>query len=877
MPLHKSLFRYGHLYFKRPKGLTSRFITQAAMEKGCVDPDPLEEGLGFILYAITWWVVQIGMVRMVATTPTCQPEPEIEMFGSTDAGSISNVDDDMVEGIAGNEQTVEKATIAKPSLMKPTPEEKLASETLASETLPSTTTTRSPTESMEPTPTSESHIPPKPQKVILRPKRFKRRTEVQVDLNATFTLAENAILERFLEALRTERTTLFMSLGFVLPTILATLVSISSEGPSSQTATEEADATRDATTLIRISGLTKWKHICSFHNVMIQNPNLFAPLELCYHKEKIRRIAREASCAIRHPAQTRTLCGCPIVVQTPDLGQRTSTIGGLLTVKSNFYALTTSHVPDDEDEFPDEVDYDSDSDESSLFFYDNDADSDYHNSGSVTLSASEDYTNEKSKTAAQVPETESPDANTTKGAAKTAEDDALGISPEGPGSDTAGFEQYPEKLGAEEPSHTPLEDLSRKRGYLINPIEATELRSGDDWLLVPVGTDFLFPNRIPEGSERPSTWQTPFIEGFWPDLGKLFIDHDQPHEPPSRQTVPQSRVPLERRRRQCSRVWALSAMHGLVRSNLSPNPSFMLSGGGERVSKVWTVEAEAHSQGFQAGDSGSWIVDDRSRRVLGILVARVGGVGYMVSFAGVRQNIASTLRIRPTSIQLASRLDPRLRGRSGGQVLRSSSPFRRQPEPDTRSWGQWLSDGWAAILDVVLHPINLGYKAMLLVLATAMAYLYLLWRFPVALETLTSLQLALLPPALVLFFWALSELETRPGTANRTPEERLLLRRNIYTWAWISFVAGILVGFGIYLVRPPVLDRPPRSPEMALREWNKLLDSLNEIDVQGSYDSLMRDLQDLQWALLRLDFRFFVAKLKAIMVKLFFPTRPRGY
>ncbi|KAG7042764.1 hypothetical protein JMJ76_0009642, partial [Colletotrichum scovillei] len=556
--------------------------------------------------------------------------------------------------------------------------------------------------------------------------------------------------------------------------------------------------------------------------------SLYEPLNLCYHKDRVLRMALEASCAIRDPAQTLTLCGCTIIIQTPGQDPRTSTLGGLLTVRGKFYALTTSHMPDDDDGFSEDAsDYESDDDIGSLFFFDKNDDLEDERSNSVTPFEFDDGTGKKDKTAVQLPKTASLDVDIGKSEATTREESVPRLSPEGKESRTAGLGASPMKSGVAATTHIITKSSSQKKGFL-NLIEGDNLKSGDDWLLVPVGTNFLFPNRLPAGVQKPATWQNHFIESFCPDLGKLFVDENDPNKPPSQRTV-----------------WAIAGMGGLIRSSLCPNPSFILSNGCEKSSKVWMVEAEAPSQGFQAGDSGSWIVDDKTRRVLGILVARVGGVGYMTSFASVRQDIISTLRIKQKSIQLASRMDPLIRGRGGGQVLLSDSQFRPQlrqaspgqvlieqalveQAPDMRSWGQWLSDGTAATLDIVRHPIDLGFSKAWAVLFTAIVYVIALSIIQGPWESWNSLQLALALPGCVLLFWVSSELRSGQEPQNRPSQDVLVWRRRAFcTWLWISLGAGILVGCGNQILRPTIPE-DTRSEDEKTRDWNKGLEYLKD-------------------------------------------------
>ncbi|KAJ3940810.1 uncharacterized protein N0V96_008682 [Colletotrichum fioriniae] len=88
-------------------------------------------------------------------------------------------------------------------------------------------------------------------------------------------------------------------------------------------------------------------------------------------------------------------------------------------------------------------------------------------------------------------------------------------------------ELYSEEIGAAGLCEITPEDLAEKEGYLTSQFEEDELQSGDDWLLIPVQTDLLLPNRIPNGMEKPTQWQTPFIEGVCSDLDEDFGHRDK--------------------------------------------------------------------------------------------------------------------------------------------------------------------------------------------------------------------------------------------------------------------------------------------------------------------------------------------------------------
>ncbi|KXH51888.1 hypothetical protein CSIM01_10774 [Colletotrichum simmondsii] len=862
------------------------------MEKSCTESEPLEEGPGFILYGITLWVVQVGLVRMVAKAPIHQPEPVRKILSCDNSSGNSDADYDSVSeevvdlgsadegtppitplpGELLEPQSVEIPTL-EPSLMKLPPEDSHPIDCLSVESLPvEPSPTETPLEASHPAetappatttpltePTATPNPPQKPRRVILRPARLKRLSpEAEVDPNTAFTSEEKDVLKRFVTTLSAQRHQLFAKSEFILPTIVPSLVSISSAYGSSQTiaATGTADATRDAITLIRIVGLNRWDEIRFFHKIMSrpENRHVFSPLDLCYHKERVRHTALEAACAIRDPAQARTLCGCLIVVQSSDLGQRTSTIGGLLSIRGKYHALTTSHAPDDEDEPTDNsVDDESDSDEGSLFIFDSGIDSD--DSDSVTSFASDDDESARGETAGEIHETASMEEDTINdGAGSTREMRTKASTAEGESTAERSFADMIRAINA---SHITPEDLTTKEGYITCRIDEDRLRSGDDWLLVPVEANLLLRNKIPEGAGKPPMWQNPFIESYCPDLNQVFVDHHHPDAPPSQKTV-----------------WAVSGMNGL-----------------RPLVVVWCPETQPFPKhcnnghfanldlaGFQPGDSGSWIVDDKSRRVLGVLVARSSGVGYMVSFASIRQDIATTLRIRQTSVQLASRMNPllRSRGSSTGRVIRSFSPVRyARRAPAAQSWSQMLSGASAATLDVVRHPVDLGRNPSVIVLFIATVYMSLLWEIPSAWRSVTTLQNALVPPACALLFWALTELEMRRRPTTYSRHDRLAIRRTLCTWLCIALAAGLLASLGIYIVRGPASNpftlrsNGQRVSDQSIRDFSDAMERLRRSDPQARYNAFEDDLRELNLALRRLDFRAVYYKLKDMVLRKF--------
>ncbi|KXH39141.1 hypothetical protein CSAL01_03172 [Colletotrichum salicis] len=526
-----------------------------------------------------------------------------------------------------------------------------------------------------------------------------------------------------------------------------------------------------------------------------ENRHVFSPLDLCYHKERVRRTALEAAYAIRDPEQTRTFCGSLIVIQTPDLGQWTSTIGGLVSISGRFYALTTSHTPANEGElFDDSADDESNSDEGSLLIFDGEIDND--DSDSVTPSASDDDASAKSETVGQLQETVSMGEEARNSGASTAKE--FGVESSTEKEENTAAQSFTDEIRSANTTLITPEDLATMEGHITNQIYEDDLRSGDDWLLVPVEASLLLPNRIPEGACRPPGWQNPFIDSFRPELGQVFKDHNRPDTPPSRKTV-----------------WAVSGMGGLMRSHFCPNPAFIISGGGERVQEIWTVVVEASNQGhrFHAAN-------------------------------------------RQTSVQLASRMNPLLcsRGGSTGRVLWSDSLFTYARQVlAAQFWSQMLSGTTAATLDAVRHPVGLGRTSLAVLFFITTVYKTLLREIPSVWRSMTTLQIALIPPICALLFWALTELQIRYRPTTYSRHHRLAIRRTLCTWVWIALVAGLLASLGIYIVRGPASTPytlgPSRQTDgqrvshQPLRERSVAIERLRNFDPQARYNEFRYGLK----------------------------------
>ncbi|KAK3384038.1 hypothetical protein B0T24DRAFT_607185 [Lasiosphaeria ovina] len=96
---------------------------------------------------------------------------------------------------------------------------------------------------------------------------------------------------------------------------------------------------------ICIEGLTNTADIKLFHKVMSQTRYryLYEPWGLCYEAMKISRLAADHH-VLQLQGNGDTYCGA---VLEPSTGsEKFSTIGGLVEVDGNIYAMTTSHLPD---------------------------------------------------------------------------------------------------------------------------------------------------------------------------------------------------------------------------------------------------------------------------------------------------------------------------------------------------------------------------------------------------------------------------------------------------------------------------------------------------------------------------------------------------
>ncbi|KAJ0298240.1 hypothetical protein COL516b_010163 [Colletotrichum fioriniae] len=342
--------------------------------------------------------------------------------------------------------------------------------------MPSTTTAPTSTSTSTPTP----RVPHRLLKVILTPKFPENvSTEAEIDPNAVFKSEEKNILKEFVRILHEYKEELFDNHHFDLPDIVPVLVSVSPTQTSSpfKTLASKLELMRKTPTRIRIDGLDDWGQMRRFHKIMSKNKHIFTPLHLCYHKKGVLPAALGITCAIRDPALHRTLCGSLVIVQTPSLGQRTSTIGGLLSIRGSFYALTTSHMPHKDDELSENsADDEGNSEARSVVIYNVDTDSE--DSDSLTPLGS-DGASEERENMRQLQETVSLDNSTSDVIPRTTEEVKIMASRDADASITTEAESYPEEKGAAVSREIMPEDLAEKEGYLTSQFEEDELQNGE--------------------------------------------------------------------------------------------------------------------------------------------------------------------------------------------------------------------------------------------------------------------------------------------------------------------------------------------------------------------------------------------------------------
>uniref|UniRef100_L2FJ85 Uncharacterized protein n=2 Tax=Colletotrichum fructicola (strain Nara gc5) TaxID=1213859 RepID=L2FJ85_COLFN len=398
---------------------------------------------------------------------------------------------------------------------------------------------------------------------------------VDVNLDCFFSDEEKQSRDTFTKLIRKYQHDILTSRTGKLPHITVKLAHIQSRAK----ALEGLDVHGEVRILI--VGLRTKKSRRQFHTFWMRPENKhYVPFKLCYAPETGAIFpAAVATCALKEIRDT-TLCGRLIVIRSSNLGPRTSTVGGLLKIEDQFFALTTSHMPEDSDQMLENDNKRMTEKHSGtvLVFDDEAFERDWNDLDEALLSNSDD---------------EVDDSDTQAGDPHVLDDD--------------GDER--EEVGRDS-SH----DMTIDGDYVMFQVNEERMRAGEDWQLVPVDLEYLLPNKIPERSHMGPSWENPYIEDFCNELSGLFKNN------------------LPRK------VWVISGMGDFRSCWMCPNSSQMISPDGTER-EVWTLEFD--QQDLKAGDSGSWVVDHTHRQLLGIVVARSLGVGYIVSFArrGSRRSV----------------------------------------------------------------------------------------------------------------------------------------------------------------------------------------------------------------------------------------------
>jgi hypothetical protein len=152
------------------------------------------------------------------------------------------------------------------------------------------------------------------------------------DENAKFELAEWEKVEQFISFLDQNCPALFQ--GRLSRNLDLTLVAINS---SSKTGPPTSSP------YIYIKGLLKESEITSVHTVLSQRSvrALYKPLRLCYDKSLVETAASKATYQTNISETQETLCGTLLQTERVGQGAWISTIGGIIEVDGEVFAVTS--------------------------------------------------------------------------------------------------------------------------------------------------------------------------------------------------------------------------------------------------------------------------------------------------------------------------------------------------------------------------------------------------------------------------------------------------------------------------------------------------------------------------------------------------------
>ncbi|KAK3903214.1 hypothetical protein C8A05DRAFT_43509 [Staphylotrichum tortipilum] len=155
---------------------------------------------------------------------------------------------------------------------------------------------------------------------------------LKADLMADFTEQEVESLRQFQAAYDANRAVLFR--GKPMPPLIFELVELKSDGT-------RLAATATPTTSICVKGLHSDDAIGKFHQAMSRSAirRLYQGMRLSYDRTLIERQ--------RWSPLGETMCGARLVTRRPGHKPWSSTIGGVVQVGDELYAMTSSHTPND--------------------------------------------------------------------------------------------------------------------------------------------------------------------------------------------------------------------------------------------------------------------------------------------------------------------------------------------------------------------------------------------------------------------------------------------------------------------------------------------------------------------------------------------------
>jgi hypothetical protein len=179
---------------------------------------------------------------------------------------------------------------------------------------------------------------PLPMKERLKTWNLSSSLHLTADENATLDRADWEKLQHFIQFLDQSGSVLFH--GLPSRNLCLTLVAISPDSTIEPSASSP---------YICIKGLMKETEITAFHTVLSQRSvrDHYKPLRICYDKSLVETAASDVTYQTNASKTQDTLCGTLLRTKRAGKPDCISTIGGIIKIDGNFFAVTTSHHPND--------------------------------------------------------------------------------------------------------------------------------------------------------------------------------------------------------------------------------------------------------------------------------------------------------------------------------------------------------------------------------------------------------------------------------------------------------------------------------------------------------------------------------------------------